>query len=224
MPTHHHEASPLPQSPQPEPSIRLLLTRHGQTDWNAQQRYQGQSDTSLNATGQAQAAALARRLAGEQIDAIYASDLKRAWETARAVGGALNLAARPEPGLREIHFGNWEGLTHQEITSRYPAARAAWIADPERALHGGESLSQVTARLNGVLARIRREHQNQTVLVVGHGGSITLLICLALELPPQMRWKLRLETTSISELILYDGAAILMRLNDTHHLNGLSRA
>jgi alpha-ribazole phosphatase len=208
----------------PAPSIRLLLARHGQTDWNVQHRYQGQSDTFLNDTGQAQAAALARRLAGEQIDAIYASDLKRAWATAGAVGGALNLATRPEPGLREIYFGNWEGLTHQEIASRYPGAHAAWIADPENAPHGGESLSQVAARLDGVLARIWRDHQGQTVLVVGHGGSISLMICLALEFPPQMRWKLRLDTTSISEMRLYDGAAILMRLNDTHHLNGLPRA
>jgi broad specificity phosphatase PhoE len=139
------------------------------------------------------------------------------------VGSALNMAARPEPDLREIHFGNWEGLTHQEIARRYPEARAAWIADPESAPPGGESLSQVVARLDDVLARIRRDHQDQTVLIVGHGGSITVLICRALELPPQMRWKLRLDSTSISELILFDGAAILMRLNDTHHLNGLSR-
>jgi alpha-ribazole phosphatase len=222
MPPTHHE-KPAPQHPRPEPSIRLLLARHGQTDWNVQHRYQGQSDTSLTDTGKAQAAALARRLAGEEIHAIYASDLKRAWETAGAVGSALNMAARPEPDLREIHFGNWEGLTHQEIARRYPEARAAWIADPESAPPGGESLSQVVARLDDVLARIRRDHQDQTVLIVGHGGSITVLICRALELPPQMRWKLRLDSTSISELILFDGAAILMRLNDTHHLNGLSR-
>jgi alpha-ribazole phosphatase len=224
MPSNHGQPGSSPQHPQPESSIRLLLVRHGQTDWNVQRRYQGQSDTPLNGTGKAQAAALARRLAGDEVHAIYASDLQRAWQTAQAVGGALGMAVQPEPGLREIHFGLWEGKTHQEILGQYGEEYADWIANPECAPPEGESFGQVAARLDTVLARLRRDHQDQTVLFVGHGGSITTLICRALELPIQMRWKLRLESTSVSELTLYDGTAILMRLNDTHHLNGLSKS
>jgi alpha-ribazole phosphatase len=224
MPSNHGHSNPSPQNPQPDPSIRLLLVRHGQTDWNVRRRYQGQSDTSLNDTGKAQAAAVARRLAGEEIHAIYASDLQRAWQTAQVISGELGMTVQPEPGLREIHFGLWEGQTHEEILSQYAEEHATWVANSEYAPPGGESFGQVAERLDAVLAQIWRDHQNQTVLLVGHGGALTTMICRALELPVQMRWKMRLESTSVSELILYEGTTILMHFNDTHHLNGLSKS
>jgi alpha-ribazole phosphatase len=223
MSSDHDENKQTTLSPykRPERFLRLLLVRHGQTDWNVQRRYQGQSDTSLNDFGKSQAAALAARLAAEeQIDFIYSSDLQRTLQTAQAIADALDMPVRPEPGLREVHFGRWEGMLHHEIVDLYPELYTTWLADPDCIPPGGESFSQVTVRLAGVLDQLQEEHPDQTVLIVSHGGALTLLICHALGLPPQMRWKMRLETTSISELHLYEGNALLMRLNDAHHLKG----
>ncbi len=199
--------------------MRLLLVRHGETDWNAEGRYQGQSDVPLSAIGQQQAMALARRLAREEIHALYASDLQRAWQTAEVIAAPHGLPVRPEPRLREIDFGAWEGLTFDEIRQRHPQALAAWEADPLGvAPPGGESLAQVVARVGQVLDDIARSCQDRTVLFVAHGGLLQVLLCLALGLAPRARWQFRLDPGSLSELSLYAEGAVLIRLNDTHHL------
>ena len=128
--------------------IKLILVRHGETDWNAQRRYQGQSDVPLNDAGQRQAAALAQRLEGVDISAIYSSDLRRARQTATAIASLHPLPVRDEPRLKEISFGRWEGLTYGEIQERWPEEMAAWFADPIRVTPpGGERLAQVAERL-----------------------------------------------------------------------------
>jgi len=228
--------------------IRLILARHGETAWNAEGRYQGQADVPLNETGRRQAAALAQRLAAEGVHAIYASDLQRAWETATTIAEPHGLPVRPEPRLREIDFGAWDGLTYSEIGQRYPKALAAWEANPLSAgPPGGENLSRVTARVRaalddfasaakkqlfgktqnpcGVLHFTRNSedgvlgaHQDQTVLLVAHGGSLQVLLCLALGLVPRARWQFRLDAASLSELRLYEEDAVLARLNDACHL------
>ncbi|MBI4759502.1 MAG: histidine phosphatase family protein, partial [Chloroflexi bacterium] len=126
--------------------MRLLLVRHGETDWNAEERYQGTTDVPLSAQGRAQAQALTSRMAGEVLDAIYASDLQRAWQTAEVIAAPHGLPVRPEPRLREIDFGAWEGLTFDEIRQRRPAAKAwpgslrglgrCWMTLPGRARTG----------------------------------------------------------------------------------------
>ena len=98
--------------------LRLILVRHGQTDWNAQARYQGQADIPLNDVGRRQAAAVAQRLASEEIDILFASDLRRAWETGTAIATARGQTLLAEPRLREMDFGQWQGLTHAEIADR----------------------------------------------------------------------------------------------------------
>src|SRR3954471_7990952 len=101
----------------------ILLARHGETDWNLQRRVQGHSDTPLNETGRAQALALAETLDGAELDAIYASDLERAYDTAQFVAQRKGLPVTPLPELRERNFGTWEGLTDSEILERFPQAR-----------------------------------------------------------------------------------------------------
>ena len=201
--------------------VRLILARHGETAWNAQKRYQGQADVELSETGRRQAASLARRLAQEEIHAIAASDLQRAWETAQAIAAPHGLSVRAEPRLREINFGDWEGLTYGEIQKRDPQALAAWEADPFHVPPpGGETLAQVAARVQSALDDVTRSHQDQTVLLVAHGGPLRILLCLALGLAPRTQWQFRLDTAAISELEIYDGGAILNYLNDTKHLAG----
>ena len=106
---------------------RILLARHGETDWNRIGRWQGHADPPLNEAGREQAAALAERLAGDGIAAIYSSDLRRASATARTVGKQLGLAVVEDPALREIDVGSWSGLTRAEVAERFPEGFARWL-------------------------------------------------------------------------------------------------
>ena len=143
----------------------LLLARHGETDWNREFRIQGSSDTELNEVGRAQARALADELADEPIDAVYASDLSRARETAEIVVAERGLEVRLDPALRERSFGSWEGLTRTEIAERFP--------DLEH--HDGETDDEVRTRVLAAVDRIVAAHPREDVLVVSHGGALNAL-------------------------------------------------
>jgi alpha-ribazole phosphatase len=201
--------------------MRLLLARHAPTDWNAEARFQGKEDIALGATGRKLAALLAERLGRERIDEIQTSDLRRAWETARAVADTRRLPLRSDPRLRELHFGSWEGLTYDEVRQAYPEALAAWEADPFGvAPPGGETVAQLASRVGAFLGGLTAEATlDRTVLVVAHQGSLQVLLCLALGLLPRARWQFRLEAGGLSNLTLYPEGAIVNFLNDTHHLN-----
>jgi probable phosphoglycerate mutase len=212
---------------------RLLIVRHGHTSWNSDGRFQGQLDIPLDEVGQAQAAAVARRLAHElqraqeRPGAIYASDLSRAWQTARSIQNAIAEAIQPEPipplvlepRLREMHFGEWQGLTYAEIQACQPAALAAWEADwLNNAPPGGETLTQLVERVQAVYHEILAAHPDGTVLLVGHGGALQALLCMALGLPPERFWQLQLDNTGLADLRIYPEGAILNLFNDTCHL------
>jgi broad specificity phosphatase PhoE len=147
----------------------ILLARHGETDWNAQRRVQGHSDTPLNDNGRAQALALAEALEGTELDAVYASDLARARDTAQVVAERKGLEVTALPELRERHFGTWEGLTDEEILRRFPDARSGSWGD-------GETKDEMRERVLGALHRIADEHPGGRVLVVTHGGPVRSLL------------------------------------------------
>lgn len=147
----------------------VLLVRHGETDWNLERRVQGQTDTPLNQTGRRQARALARELADDRIDAVYASDLGRALDTARAVANPRGLEVHPVPELREKDFGSWEGLTDDEVLERFPDARAGPWGD-------AETPEEVVERVLGALRRIAERHPGDHVLVVSHGGPLRAVL------------------------------------------------
>lgn len=205
--------------------LRLLLIRHGETDWNVSHRIQGQSDVPLNGLGEAQAAALAQGMASTSIDTVYASDLTRAWTTAEALVGPHEMAIQPEPRLRELHFGEWEGFTLEELRERIPRfdeAWAWWRADRvNRAPPGGESLLQFRNRVERALADMRTAHEDGTVVLVAHGGSIRMTFCVLLELPLMSYWRMSVHNTSVSEIELHDEGPLVVRWNDTHHLDSL---
>ncbi len=199
--------------------LRLLLIRHGETHWNAAARFQGQSDVPLNTRGRQQAAAMARVIAGESLHTLYASDLRRAWETAQAITAITGLSARPEPRWREMSFGAWEGLTYGDIEQRDHRALAAWQDDPNQvAPPEGETLAQVTHRIREAYDDMVASHTGHTVALVAHGGPIRILLCLVLGLAPRAHWQWMIEPGSISELRIHEQGAILARLNDIYHL------
>ena len=143
----------------------LILARHGETDWNRNGIWQGHGDPPLNDLGRRQAAELAERLADVDIDALYASDLRRAYETAEFVARAKGMSITADPSLREMDVGSWSGLTMEEIQERFP----------EAAYHDGEAREAFHARAVEALDRIAKAHPGQRVLVVTHGGVVRAL-------------------------------------------------
>jgi alpha-ribazole phosphatase len=201
--------------------LHLMLVRHGETEWNAQRRYQGQSDVPLSELGVRQAKLVAERLAGHEIDAVYASDLKRARETAQIIVKKNGLNVSSEPRLRELKFGILEGLTFDEAQIQYPEMIAAWLSDFHQTPQGGETIEAFHERLVSLLDDLRREHDEQTVLLVAHGGPLSEILRIVLELSPEKRWYLELENASLSEVLISEDFVSLKRLNDTCHLAAL---
>ncbi len=150
-------------------ATRIILVRHGETDWNLARRVQGHSDVPLNDEGRRQASALAEELAGETVDAVYSSDLGRARETAEILAAVRGGEVVVLPELREKHFGTWEGMTDAEVMERFPEAQATGWGD-------GETTEEMTARIVSTIDTIVNRHPGELVLVVTHGGPMRALL------------------------------------------------
>jgi broad specificity phosphatase PhoE len=155
----------------------LVLVRHGETDWNRDGRWQGHSDTHLNAVGREQAG----RLAGElhDVDVVYSSDLARARETAEILAQALGLEIHYDARLRERSFGAWEGLTAPEIEAKFHEAHTSWLSGEGAGADDAEPFAGFGARVRDFLDEVVLRHPGETVLVVAHGGSIRVIHALA---------------------------------------------
>jgi broad specificity phosphatase PhoE len=208
---------------------RLYLVRHGETEWNAEGRLQGQTDIGLSEKGQRQAQAVARRLDGVRFHAAFSSDLSRTAETARIIlAQQPDVTLNPTPQLRERHYGVFEGLTVAERQARYPDMFAASVTnDLDFAPTDGETLVQVGARMAAFVAGLRECHLEETVLIAGHGGALRATLPALLGLPLDTLWRLFLDNCSLSIVDTYpesDGVGAVLRLfNDTSHLNGVSQ-
>lgn len=195
---------------------RIYLVRHGETAWNAEGRFQGQSDTPLSETGKQQANTLSQQLKGKNLTAIYTSDLQRAWETARIIGSYHKLSIKRLPDLREMSFGSWEGMAYDQIQDEYPKELADWQKNIlTTAPPSGESLEQLTTRVQAVYDFICHTYQTDSLLVVAHGGVLQVMLCMALDLSPQKYWQFQLNPGSLSEIAIYPEGVILNRLNAT---------
>jgi len=170
---------------------RLILLRHGQTDYNVTGRMQGHLNSVLTGVGHDQAAAAAPVLAALEPDRVVSSDLQRAVDTAEVVGAACGLAVKFDARLRETHLGEWQGHTVAEIDGEYPGAIAAWRSDPAWAPPGGESRVAVVARSRPVVDELDAEfadsdEASSTVLLVAHGGLIAGLVTGLMDLPTEV--------------------------------------
>lgn len=175
----------------------LVLVRHGETQWNKEGRYQGQHDIPLSKTGQQQAKQLAQFFSSWSLDAVYASDLTRAADTASAIAQVHQLPVITDPRLREYAFGVWEGLTRAEIKHKYPELYYGRRTNIDILIPGGETGSQVQARaFQWLLEAADQEHE--TVLAVSHGGTIRALLAKILEIDISKCHKLRLDNGGFS--------------------------
>lgn len=206
--------------------MRLILVRHGETEWNATLRYQGHANIPLNEQGRGQARKAGERLARYGATAIYTSNIVRAAETANIIGATLGLAARPMPDLREIDVGQWEGLTPEELYRRFPEHMQAFDRDPARTVRlGGELYAQLQARALVALNTIHAAHPgDELVLAVSHGGTIRALLCHIIGLDLAHFGRLWLDNGSFTEVRHGSHGWRLVRLNDAAHIEGMTFA
>ena len=197
----------------------FIFIRHGETDWNRQQRFQGQIDVPLNAAGRGQAERLAARLASSPADALFASDLQRAQQTAQALAQAWNLRTNSVPALREQSFGILEGLEVAAVPSLHPELWEQWLThQADFALPGGESLRQVHDRVLDAVRQMAESHPGRRLAVVTHGGVLDMLWRNAQRLPLHGRRDCAIPNTGINRLRWRDGQLEILNWADDAHL------
>ena len=202
----------------------IWLVRHGETPWNAERRVQGWEDIGLNETGVEQARALGRHIknltqAGQRLDAVYTSDLKRAHATAQTVADEVGLPLNIHKGVRERHFGVLQGLVYDEMDARAPEAAAIWRArDPNAELPGGESLGFFYARVVEAINEIAARHVGQRVMVVSHGGAMDIVWRHANQVSLQAPRQAPLLNASLNRLNVSPQGWSVIRWGDVDHL------
>ena len=201
---------------------RLLLVRHGKTEGEGN-RYYGHTDIGLSQEGIKQAEMLRVRLASEDIDMIYSSDLKRAFDTAEIIASARNFQVMRHSDLRELDFGELTGMTFEEIEKRYQGAAELLSGQkPNMSAPGGESLRQMSARIERFIAELEKHPLEHTVLIVAHSGSLRVFLCLLLRINLEHSWQFRFDPASLSIAETYPQGTVLSLFNDTSHLGTVS--
>ncbi|MBI5628363.1 MAG: histidine phosphatase family protein [Candidatus Rokubacteria bacterium] len=200
--------------------FRLIVLRHGETEWNRQGRYQGCIDTRLSQEGRAQARAASQALASRKLAAVYSSQLTRAKETAEMIAAHHRVAVSEDSAFAEICHGLWEGLTVEEARAEFPDLYAAWRERPGTVtMPGGENLAQVRDRVLDRLERLRTDHDGGTVCLVTHGSPLRLVLLDALGCSLDRFWMFHCGSTGVSEIEYEDGRPILHRVNSAGHLD-----
>jgi len=203
-------------------STRVLVIRHGETDWNVGARIQGHTDIPLNARGIEQARRLALALEGEELHAVYSSDLARTRETARALAQARGMPLVEDAALRERHFGAFEGYTFDEIEQRWPDQSLRWRRrDPGFGPEGGESLEVFYERCVAAAERFAAAHAGQTIALVAHGGVLDCWYRAAVRLDLQAPRTWQIGNATVSRLLWSPGGFSLVGWNDDAHLAAL---
>ena len=199
---------------------KIYLIRHGQTAANNGKMFQGSMDNSLNVLGLAQAEKLGEYFRQLKVDAIYSSPMLRARMTAAAIATKKNMAYRTVDGLQEANFGQWEGMTFDEIYKRWPEQMDKFFTQPASwEPPGGESFPVVQKRaLTAFQQILDRTEEGQTVAIVSHGGIIRVQLCHILGMPLDNMWRLSAHNVSVTSLSEWDGNYIVDTINDYHFL------
>lgn len=200
----------------------LVLIRHGETDMNRELRFQGHVNVALNAIGLEQARRLAARMAGEQADAVYVSDLLRARQTAEPIAGELSLQPVPESGLREQSFGKVDGMRVDDIQRDHPEAWAGWLRfEEDFAMPDGESTRAFHARVMEAVQRVVAAHPSQRVVVVTHGGVLDMIYRTARSLGLNGPRQSDIPNAGFNRIRVRDGGIDILDWADTRHLADL---
>ena len=199
---------------------KIILVRHGQTEWNRVERFRGRVDIPLNEAGLRQA-----KITGERIKknwkpvAIYTSPLKRAIQTAQQIAQPLGLEIKPAEGLIDINYGKWQGLTPQTARTLWPELVANWYDHPESVqIPDGESLKQVRDRAMAALIEICKSHADEQIVLVSHTVINRLILLGVLDLGNERFWHLHQEPCAINLIELSEKGFTLVFMNDTCHL------
>ncbi len=193
----------------------IYIVRHGVTNYNQENRFQGQLDIPLNDEGLAQVAKLGNYFQKRPVDVIYSSDLKRAYQTAEAIARAKDLQIRILPGLREVNVGKLEGMTWAEVKENYPN----WVkSGHNHGYPGGETRLDIENRVKNTWEYIAKRHSNENVVLVSHGGIIKSLICLLLGINNENRSRFVIDNSSVTRIIYNDSGYKVKSLNSLEHL------
>lgn len=198
---------------------KIFLIRHGETEWNKTGRLQGNSDTRLSPEGIRQAQLMAVHVPFTHIDAVYASDLVRAVDTAKILAAKFNLPVTTMPGLRETNFGDWEGRIISELLEESPDEFGNFFIKPDKVKPpDGETFLECQARVMNALDEIIADHDGQCIIVVCHGAAIRLMLCAALEIRIRKMWAISQFNTALNVLVFENGLFSVELMNDTAHL------
>jgi len=201
---------------------KLLLVRHGLTELNSSFKFAGITDIEISTLGQKQIEKLRDRLSTSKIDAVCCSDMKRTITSARIISSSRNLPMTTYPELREMNYGQIEGMSFGEIHHCFPnVARSIEDRNCQISFPGGESFIELENRIRKFTRELQRYSVEETILIVSHGGALRMLICILLETNIDIWWHLRIDNASLSIIDNHQKGAILTLLNDVSHLDTL---
>ncbi len=205
--------------------MKLILVRHGETEWVRQHRYQGSTDIPLNRQGILQARATGKALKASKPKLIYSSAMQRANQTAQEIARICRKKITVDPRLNELSFGKWEGHRHAKISDQFPAASKAWyLANWNSCPPDGESLKSLSQRIGSFLKDLSKHYSKKsTCVIVTHGGPIRMFLILILKVAPTVFWTFRVDPASINVIHLTITRKELILLNSQCHLNGSRR-
>lgn len=200
---------------------KLFLVRHGESKWNSLKKIQGQQDIPLTDKGIQQANLIGNRLIGKEINKIYSSNLDRAYTTAKIIGNKLKLDVTPMKEFNEINFGIWEGMSYEEIDTKYYDEFILWRKDPEKLhIEGAETLNKLQKRAMDGLDRIIYDNNKDNILIVSHSATIKVMILGLLDIPLSNFKNLTLNNVGLTTIEFRDYNKVLKTLNDVYHIKG----
>jgi phosphoserine phosphatase len=201
---------------------RIILIRHGHVEGITPERFRGRRDVDLSELGVRQARATAQRVARQsKPSVVYTSPLRRCVQTAAAIASACGACSTALPELNDLHYGDWEWRTHEEVHAQWPALFARWFAAPHLVrFPNGESLQDLVARMSNVIRLVLERYRQETVVIVGHSSGNRALLLQTLDQPLSAYWRLGQDPCSLSEIEVSEQGTMVHCLNETHHLLG----
>ena len=202
---------------------RILLVRHGHVEGISPARFRGHADLALTSEGRRQAEATAQRIqATWRPAAIYSSRLSRCLATGATIGKPFDLTPIVLAGLIDIDYGEWQGLSLDEVKTRWPEELGEWFRNPDRAaIPGGESLPDVRRRSAMVLETVARQHPDDTVVLVAHDSVNRVILLHTLDAPLSRYWRIKQDPCAINEIDIGENGGTIVTVNQTDHLRNL---